>query len=546
MRSKKDKIFYPDFFNDVFGPIMQPGSSGGFAGTNRIGRMALYALSSKPKRAKILFNPSDHRLVSLGTWMEDRAYLGGLLDFDTEDVRLFDAHTFARNAGISYEFAERESDSDYPHSNTFILEGEAGDKAEVIASSIGGGMIRVHEINGFKVDYQGDTFGIFLWEKDKAKEFDTIRSTLEDKLGDLYVATELTSDKEGKKGAFVESSEYPDEKILDWLKGNDINFRIFKAVLPVVTTTKRKPQLFDTVTDWRRIAEERNISFVDAAIAYEQDFSGWTYEQIWNYFEKIADILDGQVHALEKLDYNVADTPMLPIYGKLWKKYDEEKGAVSDTLTKRMIVYALSTNAKIPGVRIVPGPMGTGGGYLYSAVAAVSEAYDIPRKKIIEALIVAAGFGMIAFSRSNPSGERGCTGESGVCSAMASAAVAHLIGGDSHAVENAASMALQASFGITCDAIPGGLEFPCITRTVRAAVTAPLYADLACAGIDGLIPWHEAVDAMELHYQRSDKKLLSGSQCGLNCTPTADKCKCFMARDVMKDYMKYEVNSKHE
>ena len=285
---------------------------------------------------------------------------------------------------------------------------------------------------------------------------------------------------------------------------------------------------------------------MDAAIAYEQDFSGWTYEQIWNYFEKIADILDGQVHALEKLDYNVADTPMLPIYGKLWKKYDEEKGAVSDTLTKRMIVYALSTNAKIPGVRIVPGPMGTGGGYLYSAVAAVSEAYDIPRKKIIEALIVAAGFGMIAFSRSNPSGERGCTGESGVCSAMASAAVAHLIGGDSHAVENAASMALQASFGITCDAIPGGLEFPCITRTVRAAVTAPLYADLACAGIDGLIPWHEAVDAMELHYQRSDKKLLSGSQCGLNCTPTADKCKCFMARDVMKDYMKYEVNSKHE
>ncbi|MBQ2504505.1 MAG: hypothetical protein II528_09275, partial [Lachnospiraceae bacterium] len=78
MKSKEDKLFYPDFFNDVFGPIMQPGSSGGFAGTDRIGRMARHALRSNPKRVKILLNPSEKRLLSLGTWMEDRAYLGGL------------------------------------------------------------------------------------------------------------------------------------------------------------------------------------------------------------------------------------------------------------------------------------------------------------------------------------------------------------------------------------------------------------------------------------------------------------------------------------
>lgn len=540
MKSKEDKIFYPDFFNDVFGPIMQPGSSGGFAGTDRIGRMARAALASKPKRVKILLNPSEKRLLSLGTWMEDRAYLGGLLDMDTEDVRLFDAHAIARASGLSYEFGERDSDSPFPHSSTFLLEGEAGDTAEVLATSIGGGMIRVHEVNGFSMDFQGDTYGIFLWEKQQHPKFSKIRQTIEEQLKEAYVATSLLSHPDGRQGALIESSVEPTEELIDWIASQDLEVRVFPAVLPVITRGNRGPQLFDTVTRWREIAKERGISFVDAAIMYEQQFSGWDRDAIWAFFEKIADVLDGQVHALERLNYNVEDTPMLPVYGKLWKAYEEQGKAVSDSITKRMIVYALSTNAKIPGVKIVPGPMGTGGGYLYSAIAAISEAYNIERKRIIESLIVAAGFGMIAYTRSNPSGERGCVGESGVCAAMAAAAVAHLIGGDSYAVENAASMALQASFGITCDAIPGGLEFPCITRTLRATVTAPLYADLACAGINPLLPWHEVVDAMELHYQRTEQKLLCGSQCGLNCTPTAKKCMEFMAQDVMKDNLKYE------
>ena len=70
-----EKLFYPDFFYDVFGPIMQPGSSGSFGGTNRVGRIARSALKSEPKRARILFNPSDHHLISLGNMMDDRAYL---------------------------------------------------------------------------------------------------------------------------------------------------------------------------------------------------------------------------------------------------------------------------------------------------------------------------------------------------------------------------------------------------------------------------------------------------------------------------------------
>ena len=84
------KLFYPDFFNDVFfDPIMQPGSSSSFGGTSRVGRIARATLKSEPMRAKIAFNPSDKHLRVLGNMMDDRAYLGGLQGFATDDIRLF-------------------------------------------------------------------------------------------------------------------------------------------------------------------------------------------------------------------------------------------------------------------------------------------------------------------------------------------------------------------------------------------------------------------------------------------------------------------------
>lgn len=539
---RPDKIFYPDFFNDVFGPIMQPGSSGGFAGTDRIGRVARHALKSEPQKVKILFNPSEKRLVSLGTWMEDRAYLGGILDFDTEDVRLFDAHQLAREAGISYEFGEREADNGIAHSTTFYLEGKNGDTAEVIASSIGGGMIKVHKIHGFSLDWQADTYALLVWQKSGKANYEDVISKIRKQLGDELVADYEIHGENGETGYFLESSAPINGESRHDLEENALEYRELPALLPVVTRKNRKSQLFTSVEEWRSVAAERGISFVQAAIEYEKNFSGWSDKEIWDYFERIASILDEQIHSLERIGYeNVPDTPMLPVYGKNWKKYEEEKAVLSDKLTRHIIVHALATNAKVPGVKIVPGPMGTGGGYLFSALDAVREERGFSHEKMIEGLIIAAGFGVIAFTRSNPSGERGCVGESGVCSAMAAAAVAWMAGSDDKAAEDAASMALQASFGITCDAIPGGLEFPCITRTVRAAVNAPFYADLALAGIDPLIPYHEVIDAMELHYQRSDKKLLCGSCCGLNCTPTAEKCKHFMADNVMDGLLKYEA-----
>ncbi len=530
------KLFYPDFFNDVFGPIMQPGSSSSFAGTSRVGRIARYTLKSEPKRVRITFNPSADHLKSLGNMMDDRAYLGGLLDFATDDIRLFSAHEEAQARGLSYEFAENETDNAYPGSTTFELTGLNGDKAELIAASIGGGMVKTYEINGFALNWQADTWGVLLYGDPESVSL--ISGNIQKEAGEA-VFVQKAEKTDGSAAVLIEYSDQPERSLIERYETDRVSVRILPALLPVVTTKDRKPQLFKNVEEWRKAAEDRGITFVQAAIEYEKNFSAWTDEQIWAYFEKINEILYAQVHSLETAGYdNAVDTPNLPIYGKFWNRYLTQGGGITDKLTRAIITRAMSTNAKLPGTLIVPGPMGTGGGYLYSALDAVREAKGYPHEKVIESLIVAAGLGAIAFTNAQTSGSSGCVGESGVCCAMASGAVTHLAGGDGLAVERAASMALQANLGIPCDPIPGGKEFPCITRTIRAAVTAPLYADLALSGIDPLIPYHEVLFAIEEHRKKSTAVELHE---GINITPCA-KClqKCFAA-EQMSGRLKYEA-----
>ncbi|MDR2842127.1 MAG: L-serine ammonia-lyase, iron-sulfur-dependent, subunit alpha [Spirochaetaceae bacterium] len=520
------KLFYPDFFNDVFGPIMQPGSSSSFAGTSRVGRVAAHTIKSPLKRAKIAFNPDDARdLQQLGNMMEDSGFLGGLQDFMPDDERLFSAHKLAREKNISYEFTVLKNNNGYPASVQIEVTGTNGESGSITGESIGGGMISIYEINGFPVSWQGDTYALLVINPEKYKFPDKNNTIVENK---------MIKNKNGDSAVFIEFSEPPDTSSFE-----SSDFCVFPALLPVVSCNGRKEQLFKTASEWISYSEKEGISIVDAAIQYEKNFSLWSEKQIWDYFEHIRSVLNNQIHSLENLGYeNVADTELLPIYGKFWNKYRSK--SLQDPITRRIMDYAFSVNAKIPGVKIVPGPMGTGGGYLFSALEAVREARNISPKKQLEALAVAASLGAIAFTLSKASGLSGCVGESGVCCAMASGAITWMSGGSARQVEAAASMALQANIGIPCDPIPGGLEFPCLTRTVRAAVTAPLYADMALCGIDPLIPYHEMLFAIEKNRQKYSDALC-GADCGVNCTPTAEKCRQFLSTEVMDGKLKYEA-----
>ena len=112
---------------------------------------------------------------------------------------------------------------------------------------------------------------------------------------------------------------------------------------------------------------------------------------------------------------------------------------LADDLTAQTLKWAYGAGAGIPGVPVVAGPMGGAGGYVYAALWAVKEAEGFSDDDLLRGLLIAAGIGVIAFSRTEPTGEViGCTGECSVCGAMAAGGIAEMAGGQPEEVENAA------------------------------------------------------------------------------------------------------------
>jgi L-serine dehydratase len=75
---------------------------------------------------------------------------------------------------------------------------------------------------------------------------------------------------------------------------------------------------------------------------------------------------------------------------------------------------------------------------------------------------------------------------------------------------------------------------------VRAAITAPLYADMALCGIDPLLPYHEVLLAIERNREKNPDAVC-GPDCGLNCTDTAAQCRRFLSEDVMAGKLRFEA-----
>lgn len=66
---------YPDFFNDVFGPVMQPGSSSHTAGPCRLGYLAHSLLSVPLKKIKIVLDEKGSFAGTFGHMSEDLGML---------------------------------------------------------------------------------------------------------------------------------------------------------------------------------------------------------------------------------------------------------------------------------------------------------------------------------------------------------------------------------------------------------------------------------------------------------------------------------------
>jgi len=139
---------------ELLGPVMVGPSSSHTAGAVRLGLMAGKILGAELKKARIFLHGSFAETgKGHGTHF---ALIAGLLGMQADDERIRIAARLAEEAGVIVEFENKYLGDVHPNSVKFFLTGAAGETAEVAGCSVGGGRIRITEINEFAVELAGE------------------------------------------------------------------------------------------------------------------------------------------------------------------------------------------------------------------------------------------------------------------------------------------------------------------------------------------------------------------------------------------------------
>lgn len=134
---------------DVLGPIMIGPSSSHTAGAARLGKIAGTIVNKPIKEVSFLLHGSFRETYKgHGT---DRALVAGILGFLPDDPNLKDSISIANEKGIIIRFLPADLGQVHPNTVKFLIKDIDDIEWEVLGSSIGGGLVEIHEINGKKV-----------------------------------------------------------------------------------------------------------------------------------------------------------------------------------------------------------------------------------------------------------------------------------------------------------------------------------------------------------------------------------------------------------
>ena len=204
---------------DMIGPVMIGPSSSHTAGVVRIARIAVKLLGRIPEEVEITFYNSFARTYE--GHGSDKAIIGGLLDFETDDSRIKKAFDFAEEAGLKYSFQSVGNDSTL-HPNTIKLAIKNGKRNfEVTGISKGGGLVEIISVDGFNAHFSGQLHTLIMFAKDRAGSISFISSVLANE--DCNIAT-MSVSRTGKDHIaclMIEADSKIRDLSLEYLKSLD-------------------------------------------------------------------------------------------------------------------------------------------------------------------------------------------------------------------------------------------------------------------------------------------------------------------------------------
>lgn len=151
---------------DVIGPVMVGPSSSHTSGANYIAWMARQIFTGAPARADFtLYGSFADTYRGHGT---DRALIGGVLGYRSNDKRIRNAYEHAKEAGLKVNFKiDASTEVEHPNTVDIVMQTADGHKLLVRGESLGGGRARITRLNDISVEFTGERSTLIVEQKDE-------------------------------------------------------------------------------------------------------------------------------------------------------------------------------------------------------------------------------------------------------------------------------------------------------------------------------------------------------------------------------------------
>lgn len=487
---------FVSIFNDVIGPVMTGPSSSHTAGPTRIGKLSRQFAIGELLKADIYFETKGSFAMTYKGQRSDKGLVGGLLGWEPEDIRMVNSLNEADKRGLKITFNITDFDAPHPNTVKLILTDIKHNKFYLTGLSVGGGMVKLIEFNGYDVLICGDFYELiveFSSHKDNCVE--TILKIL--KKNNIETEYVYTFEKAQSMLINIKLSKKLSEEIMDEIKKIDsANYvNLVEPVLPILSG-KDCSMLFNNTEEILKYAESENKDLFQAAVFYECTRGGITEEEA---LDKMGYILKIMKESIKK---GLSESDKMPYIlqhqAHLVKKAENEGRLINLGVLNKIIYCSMACMETSSSMGVIAAAPTAGScGIIPGTLISICEEMGLNDENCIKALFCAGLIGVLIASHATFSAETcGCQAECGSASCMAAAGIVYLAGGTIHQSIAAASLALQNVLGLVCDPVAGLAEIPCMTRNIMAASNAVSCANMAIAGVNEVIPLDEVIDSM--------------------------------------------------
>lgn len=206
---------------EVIGPNMVGPSSSHTAGAVSMALLARKLFPAEIKKVEFtLYGSFAKTYRGHGT---DRALLGGIMGFETDDLRIRDSLSIAKERNLDYHFSiGQDTGEEHPNTADIDMTGVNGERLFVRGVSIGGGKVKIVRLNQIDVDFTGEYSTLIISQTDRPGVVAHITKVLSEREVNIAFMRLFREEKGAKAFTVVESDERIPDEVVEWIRENPL------------------------------------------------------------------------------------------------------------------------------------------------------------------------------------------------------------------------------------------------------------------------------------------------------------------------------------